>query len=156
MNPIEESLDRLAVVAGRLNQETDTLNWVIEAVESRIQSMNLGVTAWDERLLNAESEPNDSGAVDRTRGWVVGHVKIKDAWRLAAKQVCVEHGFFEGDTSCPYRNEYDMAEPIPLLRASRVVRVEAVSRLEALLERLMKIAHSYVEHIDRVKSLVTD
>lgn len=156
MPSIEESLDRLAGVAGRLNQETDTLNWVIEAVENRLQSMNLGVTCWDEALLDAEDEPGESTLTRYMHGWVVGHTKIDDRWRLAVKQVRTEDGYFEGDLNCPYRNVYDISEPKPLIRASRLVRVQAVGRLGELVERLAEQVTRYVEEIGQAKSLVTD
>ena len=44
----------------------------------------------------------------------------------------------------------------PAVCISTIEAAAAVSRLETLLEHLMKIAHSYVEDIGRVKSLVTE
>ena len=153
---IKKSLDRLSSVAHRLNHETDALNWVIEDVGSQLQRMNLGVAVWDDTLLDAETEPSTEASLVRTRGWVVGHVKIKETWRLAVKQVRVEKGFLQDDPAFPFSNVYDVAEPIPLLRASRMIRVQAVRRLEPLLDLLAVTVDSYVDDITRAKSLVGD
>ena len=56
----------------------------------------------------------------------------------SGKRLIVE-GFFEGDTSCPYRNEYSSGDRTPLLRASRAVRIEALKHLPELLTRGPKI-----------------
>lgn len=156
MASIEESLDRLAGLASRLNQETDTLNWAIEAVENRLESMNLGVTWWDQALLDAQDEPSDSTMTRFAQGWVLGHTKIADRWRLAVKRVRTEDGYFESDLNCPYHNIYDLSEPKPLIRASRLVRVQAVARLGHLVDTLAEQVTRYVEDIGQAKGLVTD
>ena len=156
MTPIESSLDRLAGVAGHLNAESDALNRVIEAVEDRLASMNLGITYWDERLLDAEEEPVHDGDLRISYGSVLGYHKLSDGWRLAVRGVRVEEGYFENDLSCPYRNVTAHKEPVPLLQAPRSVRVEAAERIEAVLDGLTDRAKSYVTGIGAAKKLVSE
>jgi len=156
MTSIESSLDRLAGVAGRLNTETDALNLVIEAVERRLDSMNLGISYWDDALLEPEEDAGTGGDLRITRGWVLGYHKVGDEWRVAVKGVRVEEGYFENDLNCPYRNISTDKDPVPLLRASRSIRVQAAGRVQAVLDGLAERGRAYVATIGNAKKLVSE
>ena len=160
MVPINDSLSELSDLSKQLNTETDALNDVIEAVEARLAKMQVGVSVWDDTLLDKSVEstcaPGGSNRVGIAYGYVIGYVKLADGWRIASKAVKEVSGFYEGDSECPYADLEDESAPTPLLKAPRHVRVEAAGQLEALIVLLKRRVESFIQDIEKSKNLIEE
>ena len=116
---------------------------------------NVGVEVWLQRSLI------QTDAVDSTPPgeavWIaqrLGYANVNGKWGLAVKAMRIHSGCFEGDTSCPYENEYVQNEPIPLAQASREARLAALQRLPDLIEALEDKAKEALKTIAAVTKLV--
>ena len=48
---IQDSLSKLSELSEKLNTETDSLNEVIEHIDAQLAQMGVGVSVWDNELL---------------------------------------------------------------------------------------------------------
>jgi hypothetical protein len=146
-------LSGLTSAAERLNRASDSVNAVISTVEAQLVTANVGIEVWLWEALGS------TDAVEPTRGemsWIaqlLGFAKVNGNWCLAVKSTRFVSGFFEGDTSCPYQNEYLEASPSPLLQAPRAIRIAALDHLPKLVELLTAEATRYTESIERARAL---
>lgn len=120
---IQESIEKLSVVAARLNDATDGLTKKLEALEKKIAQTRVGVVIWLD--IPMKSDPNEPASSQAS--WKLGYTKYGDNWRLL---VSPEH------KSWP---------PFPLLKAPRMVRVEACKMLPRLIEMLTERAITQTE-----------
>jgi len=155
--PMRKNLDALAQTAATLNSKTDELNQVIADVEHELQDAGVGVTIWLRRLLEESTterryradDDEQRWPIDVTFGWQLGFAKIDGEWRVAARQARIEDSH-EGNES------FEERPPVPLLKAPRIVRVEAAPLLEALVEALTERMKSYIAGIEQAKALAKD
>lgn len=134
-DPVGEALERLKNVARTLNEQTDAVNSIIESANKQLAAMNVGVTLW----LSQYSSPvllDASGDSGQETGWQLGYAKIDDAWQIAVRRVTTTQKFFEGDERAPYTDVNVHQAPIALMKASRIIRIEACGHLARLLENL--------------------
>lgn len=122
-DPLRESLQRARRVAPQLAAATDAVNDALECVEQALATLNLGVTA------SVNLDPNPSARDDWQQYLRFG--KDGSAWRLM-----LESGPDSGDAE-------DWSQS-PLLSASKEVRVGAVERLPALVDKLVEVAEEQV------------
>lgn len=113
-------LEKLSELAAQLNAETDTMNATIAELDARLSGMHVGLAVWDEHVLC----PGGDG---RT-GWLLGYERLSSGYGLAARQV------WQGEW------EHEGAGSIPLLKAPRLVRIEAVARFNVLIGLLAQRA----------------
>jgi hypothetical protein len=123
---LRESLQRARRIAPEVAAATDAVNGALERVEQALTSLNLGVTA------AVELEPCRS-SMD---GWEQYLCFRKDGstWRLL-----LESGPMGGDAD-------DYSES-PLLNASKEVRLKAIERLPALVDKLVEVAEKHVSQL---------
>jgi hypothetical protein len=146
-------LPGLTNAAERLNRASDTANAIISSVEARLVSANIGIEVWLSDALNSTDtvEPNPG-----EMSWIsqfLGFAKVNGSWCLAVKSTRFVSGFFEGNTACPYQQEFLAAAPTPLSQAPRAVRIAALEYLPKLVERLIAEATRYAESIERVQAV---
>lgn len=140
--------------ANRLNAESDSANAIISAIERQLVQANVGIEVWLRRaLLSTDAEGSTGGETVHTTNWL-GFAKVDGEWCLATKPMRFVSGFFQGDTSCPYQNEYAAGDHIRLLRSSRQLRVAALDALPDLIELLTEEAERYTQTINDAKQLV--
>jgi hypothetical protein len=76
-----------------------------------------------------------------------------DGWGFAVKELRVERGFFEGDESAPWENDYDEDPPKLLLKSSRELRILASQRIEYLLGQMRDRAEAAIESLRTASKL---
>ncbi|HEY3450902.1 MAG TPA: hypothetical protein VGK67_31390 [Myxococcales bacterium] len=156
MSPSEQTLTRIAQLSTKLNAETEELNAVIRDLDKRLDATKIGVAVWSGRIVDVSStvEWNDDEERDVTlsKGWELGYAKVDDQWALAVKP---QQGTDEPDerSNIPVTTWVDAGEPIRLLKAARIVRVEAAPHLESVLELIAERAAKYIEDIEKAKRL---
>ncbi|MDI1481181.1 hypothetical protein [Polyangium sp. y55x31] len=130
-NPWETKLARARALSAELSAATDTLNAAIRDSEQALAALNLGVTASVDLYPEETSE----------EVWMQYLRFGKDAtgWRLL-----LESGY-----------EFDSGSwsVSPLLNASKEVRLKAVEKFPALLDKLIETAE---EHLELVKKRVAE
>ena len=144
---------------------SDNLNKNIEALNKRLAEMNIGLEVWlesDYRPLavdNPRRPIRTSGlqydsSVSPPRKYeesvYLGYCRVKNAWELAIKY---EETTYEWDQDS--REEYQVSEStlVPLLKASREIRLLAVERFDDLLSLLNSIVQQKVETAKRAEKL---
>jgi hypothetical protein len=120
-DPLRASLQRARRVAPELASATDAVNLALERVEQALAALNLGVTA------SVNLYP---GCVDDWQQ-CLGFGKDGSTWRLV-----LESGPAGGD-------DEDWSQS-PLLSTSKEVRLRAVERLPALVDKLVEVAERQV------------
>jgi hypothetical protein len=140
--------------AARLNAATDEINALLAGVEQQIVDTKIGIEVWLPNALSASDETGSTGGETQQVIERLGYAKVGGSWCLATKKVSVVSGYFEGDPSCPYTNEYVSSEPEPLKRSSRDTRIKALELLPALLDRLAERADESLRVIESAKEVL--
>ena len=144
---LEQGLRELSVVASALNEETDRLNERIVSIEERLNSMGVGATYWLDQHEHHLSvgpwvETQVGGDDCRSReAWAVGYTKISSKWCLAAQEVEFQERGSKASKS------FRLGKPITLLSAPRIVRVEAVEKMGALIAGLTETTKDFLSSI---------
>jgi hypothetical protein len=154
---IDELLPTLEHQAQRLNEASDRANAALAAVEKRLVRANIGLEYWHHIPLDASDTTGDLAphATSEYTKQVFGFARIGGKWCLAVKAVRTVHGFYEGEMSQPYQNEFVDAEPTPLLSASRALRVAAVGAMPDFLARFTIFVAKTVEAVDGTVATIT-
>jgi hypothetical protein len=147
----------LAPLAKKVNQKTDRINRTITALNEKLGKLNLGIEVWLDNDSDfdkpLEAEPwSDEGSM-RTRSLsYLGYCRLGDKWQLAVKEVDEEHTVFEGE-DC-----YEEVNPsyIPLLQASRNIRLAALEKIPRLLDRLKDAGESVLETVEAAEKLAEE
>jgi hypothetical protein len=136
MRSLEESVQRLETLAGKLNKATDKLNEQIEAFERRLSVTRIGLEIW----LGDDPIPADPLDEDRSLGhYIVGWSKIGD-WRLATYKRTPPEG---------YNGDWDVSEAQPLVNAPRHVRMRALPLVLSIVERLGNEAERWLSDVEK-------
>jgi hypothetical protein len=155
--PMRKTLDTLAKTAATLNTKTDQLNEIVADVEQEFQAAGVGVTVWLNALLDSSSterryQANDDEQqwpIDVTFGWELGFAKVEGEWRISARYVRHEQS---GDDV----ESFEERAPIPLVKAPRIVRVEAAPLLETLAEVTNTKMEAYIKGIERAQTMAKE
>src|ERR1700728_3797385 len=135
---IEDIFSALEAQATRLNEASAQANQSLASTEKRIVALNIGFEVWlDEPIFVGERE-GGAGPYETstTPIKVLGLARIDGKWVLAVKPMKYVDGFYEGDTSSPYRDQFADGEAIPVLSASRALRIAALQGLPQFLQKL--------------------
>ncbi len=142
---LTQLLSTLTETAALLNRESDSMTELIKDLNTRLQTLNIGIEVWP-ITLDEEMEPDE----DRDRVPVLvrnvtqlGYAKVGDTWSLAVRQV--QHD--DGDWST-------ISAPMSLLHASRDLRLKAMAKLPVLLQELQYRAQGAVNAIQTAKKLL--
>jgi hypothetical protein len=146
------SLAELSHLARTLNEQTDAYTESLTKLEKKLREMNLGVEAWVPLKDTRMSGTPDRDTSIRT---ILGYAKTSDGWGFATQDLRLESGFFEGDESCPWTNEYEIDQPKLLLKGSRELRILAARRIGDLLNALKSAAEDAVKSLCEAR-LVTE
>ena len=151
---LEQGLRELSVVASALNEATDKLNERIVSIEERLNSMGVGATYWLDQTEHHLSvgpwvEARVSGEDGRSReSWTVGYAKVGSKWCLAAQEVDTQETCIDGESlKWKPRKSFRIGKPITLLSAPRIVRVEAVEKMGALIAGLTEATKDFLSSI---------
>lgn len=145
------ALDRFTSASARLNAESDSVNAIILDVEQRLVAANPGAECWLDSALTASDHERSARGETTWTVHLLGFSKVDGEWCIAVKPRTYVTGFFEGDTACPYRDEFVAGDTVPLLNASRDLRIAALSLLPELIESLAEIVEHYNRTISETK-----
>lgn len=144
-------ISQLSDTASRLNRESDSINSTIQDIQDRINELNLGLEVWlEDSPLILEDGPPALGRTFRNGLWL-GYTKIGDKWALAVRWVRIEDKVNEIGEE--YSKVTNRNEPIPLLKFSREVRIEALSHIEQLVIALKERADRALNAISEAKKI---
>ena len=157
--PIKESeMQKLAHLTAELNTKSDELNTLIQALDTRLTSMNAGVTVWlDCPVLAAGKFMGDLPDIGLDwnypghlkEGYNLGYARVGDEWHIAVQYTVWEVTTDEdGDEQIV---EHHIDYPQTLLSASRLVRLEAAAVLDVLVREIMKRVEIYLSDIERTR-----
>lgn len=155
MAPLESAMKNLSTLSGKLKGETEDLNKVIADLDERIRKTGIGVSVWLDDLLDEHEhfkqidDGNGDGRRVRLRsGWQLGYARVGEMWVIAAKKT---HEVADAQDSLDL--PWDDADPMPLGKAPRHIRVEAAPLLEKLVEALSERATVFIKNIEQAKKL---
>jgi len=135
---LDSAFTSLENSASRFNSVSDTANRALADAEARLVGLNIGIEVWHQTGIEISLPTGRSGA-DDTRDHIIdvlGFARINGKWCFAVQKVRKTSGFFEGDLSCPYTDEFLESPPVPLLKQSRSVRINALKQLPAFLKQV--------------------
>ena len=153
-------LSDLRAVASRLNEESDSINTIIEQLQESLKTLNLGVEAWvqvqsEEATITMlpRSQPSVPAIVETS----VGYARGQDGWALWVKRVAYRANTMPNPlVGIPIA----MREPVKvhpwlkLVEAARPVRIAALDAVPRLLDALKAAADSAVQSIQSAKKLL--
>jgi hypothetical protein len=126
-----EQLARASGLAPQLGKAADELNGRLVELEDAFQMLKLGVVA------SVPLYPNDDDPSETYQNITFG--KDGKAWRLLYQY---------GDEIC------DEHKSVPLVNATREVRIQAAGQLAALLDRLIEVAEEEIARVqDKSRAL---
>ena len=147
----------LSTRAKTLNNESDSVNSLIDRFEEKLREINLGIEVWLERELESEewSDFDDVGEQEAERGThdcQLGFVKWEEGrnhvWRLGVRRATYRENRTGG---------YDFVEVVWIRRlaeTSRDLRIRALSFFPDLVKRMTEIADSQIATIEAAKKFV--
>jgi len=146
-------LSSLEGTARRLNESSDSINEILETVESRLVGAGIGIEVWCRTPISSVEGEKGGGSESRWTEQRLGFAKVAGRWSLAVKTLEVEFGLFEGDSSAPYEAKHRKGDISRLLDASRETRIRALSLLEQLAKLLTEEAEEAIKRIKEAKKL---
>lgn len=117
---VSAAFGKLVASAAELNAVSDELGKPISAIETALQKLNLGVSAWAE--VDGHVDGNTGRFWDRS----IGYAKVSGRWGIAIRTRT-------GDFEDVYEEAWRFSD------APRSYRLEALEELPALLEQLVKV-----------------
>lgn len=116
---VSVAFGKLVDSAAELNAVSDELAKPISAIETALQKLNLGVSAW------AEVDGNVDGNTGRFWDRSIGYAKVSGKWGIAIRSRT-------GDFEDVYEEAWRFSD------APRSYRLEALGKLPELLDQLVK------------------
>jgi prefoldin subunit 5 len=128
---VQSAFTHLSSVASELNSASDELVATISELNEALKALNLGISAW----VELASGGDDGGNYWWTRD--LGYAKLRNEWGIALRKV-------SGDTG---NEQNEVKEEWTFAEAPRWMRIDAVSRIPDLLEKLTKEAEGAAKKI---------
>jgi hypothetical protein len=148
---VDDVFPALEAQAERLNKVSDEANRKLAAIEKRLVDLNIGLEYWHERPVHRDDSVGTFSR-DDTREQLVqllGFARVDGTWCLALKPIRLVNGFFEGDTSAPFQNRYSGGKVVPLLQASRDLRIVSLDAMPHFLTEFNEHIQSAAEVIEK-------
>jgi hypothetical protein len=144
------ALNGLAAISAQLNEKSDHLNKTIAKFNEKLTALNLGIEAWltDRPLKQAEFRDRSTATVGwrSAEAFLLGYARVEDEWQLAFKQATLNE--YHEDDGREWTEVSDSSTPIPLLKASRPIRMKAMGALESLLIKIQTEASIMLSGIE--------
>ena len=132
----DEAMDRLAQISDNLNKSTTEMNEKLSSVEELLVKNQIGVSVWTDSYFTV----NTNG---RHSSYKIGFCRIKDTWRIVCQRFDDKEGHLFGKL-------------IPLMFAQRIVRMEAISLINELIQKLTEKAESFLNDVEEKKTTLTN
>jgi len=147
MEKVRPRLNTLSKLAPQLNKTTDLYMDELKEIEDKLQKLNLGIEVEDKVIqkgnrfteVDADQEPT---GISFYSVWMLGYGRssISREWCLFVREYTVysdDRGWCEAQT-------------VPLLNASRNLRIAAADKIPALLEKIEKEVKGKIETLQKV------
>ena len=142
---IMADINDLKGVADKLNKESDALQEILKNLNEKLGALNIGLEVWLYKSTRHYVRWFNTMNAD----WSLGYTKTNEGWCVAVRLVKVE----EVDEVMFVNSDPDY-EPMPLLKASRSVRIEASKYFEWLIEEIQSKIEESLKTIDSAKRAV--
>jgi hypothetical protein len=147
-------LQDLDTLSKRINVASDELNKALQTIQDKLNALSLGVEVW----LTSESDELDekiSGSTENGRvlqTQELGYGRLGDGWGLLVRR-------------CSYEQDFDgmhwhfrpglptVIDQGSLLKASRHVRVAAVTSIPLLIEKIKREATDVIKAVEGAKRI---
>ena len=149
---------KLKEVAARLNKESDSLNTIIQKIQDKVNSYNIGLEVWQKNpFLSREITTGDGSRQSTMLEKFLGYRKFSEGWGFAYQ----EKGIYYERTE---EHDYDWEKigesirehPVLLLKASREVRIAALECLQRLVDQIYDEVEAALDTIDKTKKLANE
>jgi hypothetical protein len=151
-------LKDLDPLSKRLNAASDQLTHTLQTIQERLNALAIGLEVWVDdplskhhlrEVLDANDEPTGRREYDTHD---LGYGRLGDGWALIVR----ERRHVETPTG--YNNDWDTESfqdygVLPLLKASRELRVAAVPLLPQLIEAIERDASVVLERVEQAKRI---
>lgn len=145
MMAISDKLSKIKHRAASLNHKTDQLNATIERIEKELQGA--GVEFWWSDGPQFDVREFEGG--EERLYAVLGYAKVNTEWHIAVED---QREAF-GESGWAHVGSED---PVPLVRASRSIRLAVAPELEAFLDAFDNAIATMETKVDKANALVTD
>lgn len=132
----DEAMDKLARISDNLNKSTTEMNDKIKSLEQALINSSIGVSVWTDNYFTIQSNGRDSY-------YKIGFCRIKDDWRIVCQRYSTEGQNLFGRL-------------IPLLFAQRIIRMEAVTLIDELIQKLTEKAESFLSDVEEKKAILSN
>jgi hypothetical protein len=129
---VQSAFHQLSTVSKDLNFASDELGKTIAELDAALRQLNLGIGAWVQIAGNSDEDGN---FWNRS----IGYTRIGSQWGIALKEESGNANFEEG-----YREEAWLFNNAP-----RWLRVEGISKIPELLEKLIQQAKDTTDRIKK-------
>ncbi len=143
------NLSELSSFSKTLNQESNRVNELLLDVEKKLEEMNLGVEAWVTIKEDRYTKEGDDGDSKWSADTQIGLSDWNGLPKLLVRTVHQEE--IEDNYGEKQWEEGSRDNPLPLLQASRAVRLKAMASLGTLLDALLAEAKRVLAGIDKGK-----
>lgn len=150
-------INKLEELAARLNQESDSINETIKAIQEKINSLNPGLEVWldndgfsADALAISNPEKNQDGNIVLRKTYL-GYSKLNNKWALAIKVEDVVE-FWDQDMQ-QNDTRIEDTEYSHLLEASRQIRIAALEKMQKLINTIADRAEGSSETIEKAKKV---
>jgi hypothetical protein len=153
---IQSLFPSLEAKAARLHAASESANELLARIESQLAQLNLGVEVWFERPIQSADSTGDHGPNETSSRVVqlLGFAKVEGKWALAVKPMRIVSGFFQGDMDCRFENPYADGPATPLLKASRALRISALTVMPEFLGEVDQRVEQLVASLDDAASML--
>ena len=132
---LQTSFQKLSASANTLNKASDDFTNAIVSLDTAINNLNPGVTAW---ITISSSQQGDDGPVQEER---LGYAKTNGRWGLSLCIVTFDSGGADGDGEEKVESSWLFND------APRSLRLLAIDRVAALIEALARQAEDTANRV---------
>ncbi len=148
-----DTITELSSLSKKLNKDSNKLNSIISSINESLAKLNLGLEVWLTTPVVSDDWKDYDDTSDRVAPWceatILGYTRVEDQWQLTVQEATLVK------LDDRYGNEYNEAKnsrtPIPLLKASREVRLNAMSLLPMLLDELKRRGEELLQEIAKAE-----
>jgi hypothetical protein len=148
-------LKDLEPLSKRLNAASDELQQALDQIQDRLNRIGIGIEVWVEapalttsesrEILDRDSEPTGSTEYDVEE---LGYGRLGDSWALLVRSRRIF-----SSTDGTVETFEDDPQPKSLLRASRALRVAAVTAIPRLIDQLEQAAEATISRVEQAKKI---
>lgn len=147
---VEKAMRELADVSLQLNSESNSINATIVALNNKLQTLNIGLEVWlDNPLIEALPGDERQDGV----GPYLGYCSVEDQWQLAVRARPKPGAWEPVGSGVGWVGDLPRT---PLTKASREVRLAALTQLPFLVTKIYQEAQRVLKAIQDARALCTE